>query len=261
MVARSWSTLIVAALLACRAPSPSEPTADTTLDGGIVVEILVEGEGERASEGDVIVFEYDAYRAPAAEQDSQYTIPWHDGRIQLDDAADNPVDAALQLALLGQHVGTRVRIFIPADPSKPALGDLWITAAIEQVRDYPPAVGLEAFSGPPIDTTVTANGLVIEDYAPGTGPVAVAGELVEWELIAMSQDGELQLMQDRDSEPSTSIYQFETDDDFTKHYLEGARVGLLRKIIAPLGYVADASGPPTSEEVVMYIQVLWIGPQ
>jgi hypothetical protein len=264
--------LALASLLACRAPgASSDPTADApsppefpatielapeftgspvrlaTLDGGIVVEVLVEGEGEQATESELVVFEYEAYRAATSER-----IPGYDRRMRVGDEAGNPIGAALQLVIDGQRPGARARVFVPAsfvDASRPArapaVGDVWLTVAIEQVREYPQIVELDAFVGEPIATKVLDDGIEVHDYTPGVGPAAVDGDLVEVVIIGGTMDGDVYL-----HNPSEYAHTVEVADGFPKETLDGARVGMLRKYIIPRDYTYPGFAVPKGVRAV-----------
>jgi hypothetical protein len=238
-----------------------EPVRVTTLAGGIVVEVLVEGQGEQATEGKMVLFDHAAYRA-----DTRAEIPTWKRRTRVGDEAGNPISAALQLAIAGQAAGFRARVFLPAafvDATKPArapaVGDVWLTLEIEQVRDYPQIVELDAFAGEPIATKVLDDGIEIYDYTPGQGPAAVIGDPVEFVTIAELVGGKPPPGSIRSREEAVTTMM--TVVMPTNEILEGARFGMLRKYVVPPGYTWSPKFPPSKVEFVHYVQITWVEPR
>lgn len=264
--------LVFASVLACRlAPteSPAVPAAIdpefagppvrvATLESGIIMEVLDEGQGERASDGQLAVFEYSAFPA-----DTMEPMPPYSRRFEVGAETHNPIHAALQLVIADQQPGFRARVFVPAafvDAHKPArapaVGDVWLTVALEQVREYPQIVGLDAFAGEPLATKVLPDGAEIHDHAPGTGPTAVDGKRVEFAMLSITVDGR-QVLSDA---PDQIFHTLAVGDpDFPNPMLEGARVGMLREYIIPRGY-KNSRGESSDVEMVIACQVTWIEP-
>jgi hypothetical protein len=280
-----WSLLAFASILACRPPAPAEPpelpatielstefTGDpvrvTTLAGGIVVETLTEGEGETATEGKLVSFDYAAYRADTGE-----LLPWHIERMKLGEETGNPLHAALQLVIAEQQPGARARVFVPAtfvDASKPArapaVGDVWFTVRLDRVREYPQTVGFDAFAGEPIATKIV-DGIEIHDFATGEGPTAVAGDRIEVAVSASTMAGkgkQWQSLTNPEAFPYRTCVVGEESGGCglpSKAIIEGARVGMLRKYVLPHGYTSasDPDKSPNEYEFAEYFQVISIG--
>jgi hypothetical protein len=285
MARHQWCLLAFASLLACYYPATGQPVTSPEpdsarllepppkmqlgpefsgdpvqvnhLEGGIVVEILAEGEGEGASHGQMVLFDYAAWRVDTNEQ-----IPAYKKRMRVGEGGGNPILAALQMVLDGARAGMRARVFLPAayvDAAKPArapaVGDVWLTIEIQQVRDYPQIVEFDAFAGEPIATKVLDDGIVVHDYTPGQGRAAVAGDLVEFVTIAESV---------HDDVMATNPYEVAVTLTVSSHppneVLEGARYGMLRSFVIPKGYVLGQF-PPTKHEHVHYMQITWVDPQ
>lgn len=271
--------LVLAPLLACRpasiepptaAPSPptvpaaielpseftGSPMRVTMLDGGIIVETLVEGEGEPATEGKLVVLDHAVYQADTGD-----LIPWHLRRVQVGRPAGNPLGEALQRVIAGQRPGLRARVFVPGtlvDAHKPArapaVGDVWFTVALQQVREYPQLATLGAFAGEPIATKVFDDGgIEVHDYAPGEGPTAVEGDRVEYIELASTFAGRATL-RDPNAIPyhHVSVVGGGSNDEI----IEGARVGMLRKYIL---HFKPKDKPNLVVDHVVYVQITGVG--
>jgi hypothetical protein len=162
--------------------------------------------------------------------------------------------------------GGKRRLKVPADlvmrdapPGTPSWGDLWITVEVVSVNDAPVLETVEAYTGTPIASKKHDNGLEVYDYAAGEGPAAKSGNRVITHYIGQLADGtEFDNSHGRAEGMSVVLGTPGVITGFAQG-LEGARKGMLRKIVIPpeLGY-GDQERPkiPANSTLVFYLQVM-----
>jgi FKBP-type peptidyl-prolyl cis-trans isomerase len=256
--------------IAYEPPFDGKPLGQKTLENGMVIEDFVMGEGEGVTDGMVIAFNFKGFASASGQavMGSRGTP----SKLMINEATRNqdPIAKAMIEGLEGMKPGGARRIKIPADvveegapPGRPAIGDLMMAVELVSVEPVPVLAGVEKFSGEPISTKKRSNGLEIYDYVAGDGPAAKAGDQVVTHYIGHLTDGtEFDTSHSRADGLAAVVGGPGVIAGFSQG-LEGAKVGMLRKIVVPpeIGYgEADRGKIPPNSTLIFYLQIMSVTP-
>jgi FKBP-type peptidyl-prolyl cis-trans isomerase len=240
-------------------------------DGGVLVEDLVVGEGPAVVEGKIIEFEFKGYASASGKQ--VMGSREKPAKMVLNDAARkrDPIAAAMITAMLGMRVGGKRRIKVPmeiveagAPEGRPPIGHLWMAVELIAVSDAPKLEDLAVFTGKPIASTRHDDGLEISDYRSGKGPSATTGMVVTIHYVGQLADGtEFDSSHGRPEGLPIVVGTQKGVIAGVARGLEGARVGMLRKIVIPpeLGYGDVAKDKiPANSTLIFFVQVMDVQP-
>jgi FKBP-type peptidyl-prolyl cis-trans isomerase/protein-disulfide isomerase len=252
------------------APYDGPALATRTLASGVVSEDIELGSGEPFAEGTLVRFNFSGYSDATGKQ----VMGSRGEPAQLIcTAATRENDAiadAMCDAMLGQKPGGKRRVRIPAaiverdaPPSRAKIGDLWLTVELVDVADAPVRRGEDAFAGAPLASKTRSDGLQIHDYALGEGVPARARMIVEIHYMMLLEDGtRLDSSHRRVEGLRVTLGEGGVIKGFEAG-LEGARVGMLRKLVIPpqLGYGDEAQGKiPASSTLVFLLEIVDVAP-
>jgi FKBP-type peptidyl-prolyl cis-trans isomerase len=256
--------------IAYEAPFDGKPLSTNTLENGIVVEEFVLGDGEMVADGMVISFSFKGYSAATGQP-----VMGSRGaptKLLVSEAtrSQDPIAKALIDGLQGMKKGGKRRITVPAEiveenapAGRPAIGNLYMAVELVDVAPVPFLHPIEAFSGEPISTKKRSNGLEIYDYVAGEGEAAKAGDQVVVHYIGQLTDGsEFDSSHSRADGLPAVVSGPGTIIGFAQG-LEGAKVGMLRKIVVPpeIGYGAtERPKIPANSTLVFHLQVMSVTP-
>jgi FKBP-type peptidyl-prolyl cis-trans isomerase len=240
-------------------------------DNGVLVEDIVQGEGPALVEGQIIEFEFKGYASATGKQ--VMGSREEPAKMILNEASRkrDPIAAAMADAMLGMRVGGKRRIKVPeaiveadAPEGRPPMGHLWMAVEMIAIHDAPKLEDVAAFTGKPVASKRDDDGLEIVDYRRGTGTRATAGMLVTTHYIGQLADGtEFDSSHGRaEGLPVTLGPEPGVISGFARG-LEGARVGMLRKIVIPpeLGYGdVDKGTIPANSTLIFYLQIMEVKP-
>jgi FKBP-type peptidyl-prolyl cis-trans isomerase len=252
------------------APFDGKPLSSTTLESGITVEDFVLGDGDVVADNMVISFSFKGYSAATGQPVmGSRGVPT---KLMVNEAtrSQDPIAKALIDGLQGMKKGGKRRITVPAEiveenapPGRPAIGNLYMAVELVDVAPVPVLHGIEAFSGEPISTKKRSNGLEIYDYVAGEGEPAKAGDQVVVHYIGQLTDGsEFDSSHGRAEGLPAVVSGPGTITGFAQG-LEGAKVGMLRKIVVPpeIGYGAtERPKIPANSTLVFHLQVMSVTP-
>jgi FKBP-type peptidyl-prolyl cis-trans isomerase len=252
------------------APFDGKPLSSNTLPTGITVEDFVLGEGSPVADGMVITFSFKGFASANGQQVmGSRGAP---SKLMVNEAtrSQDPIAKALIEGLEGMKPKGKRRITVPAEiveanapAGRPAIGDLFMVVELESVEPLPVLAKVEAFSGEPIDTQKRSNGLEIYDYAAGEGTAAKAGDQVVTHYIGHLLDGsEFDSSHTRPDGLPVLVGGPGTIAGFAQG-LEGAKVGMLRKVVIPpeLGYGENERPKiPANSTLVFYLQIMSVTP-
>jgi FKBP-type peptidyl-prolyl cis-trans isomerase len=252
------------------APYDGKPLSSNTLESGIKIEDFVLGEGEPLGDGMVATFSFKGYASATGQP-----VMGSRGaptKLAINEAtrAQDPIAKAMIEGLEGMKPGGKRRVTLPAEvveagapPGRPAIGDLFMVVDLVAVGPIPVLHPIEAFSGEPIATKKKSNGLEIYDYAPGEGEAAKAGDQVVVHYIGQLTDGsEFDSSHARADGLPAVVKGPGTITGFAEG-LEGAKVGMLRKLVVPpeIGYgAAEKPKIPANSTLVFHLQVMSVTP-
>lgn len=252
------------------APFDGKPLEVKTLERGIVVEDFVLGDGEAAKDGMVIGFNFKGYATATGQQVmGSRGAP---SKLMINEATrtQDPIAKAMIEAVDGMKQGGKRRIKLPAEvieegapEGRPAIGDLIMVVDLVSVAPLPTLFGVEAYAGEPISTKKRSNGLELYDYAEGDGPAAKAGDQVVVHYIGTLADGTV--FDTSHSKPDGLPVIVGGPGVITgfAQGVEGAKVGMLRKVVIPpeLGYgEADKGTIPPNSTLIFHLQVMSVTP-
>ena len=248
------------------APYDGKPLSTKTLAKDVVVEEYVIGaEGDEVAENKMVEFSFKGYSSINARQVmGSRAAP---AKMAINDATRkrDPIAAAMADAMLGMKVGGKRKVKIPsaiieenAPPGRPPIGDLWMTVEIVSLAEAPVLAGAEAYAGEPVASKKLENGLEIYDYAAGEGREAKTGDQVVTHYIGQLTDGtEFDSSHSRPDGLPVVLGGGGVIPGFAQG-LEGAKVGMLRKVVIPpeLGYGAREQGKiPANSTLVFMLQI------
>ena len=171
-----------------------EPVAKTELPGGILVEDFVIGEGKAAKTGAEVKINYYG----TLEDGTMFDTSQKRNRPFGFTIGQGRVIKGWDQGVPGMKVGGKRRLTIPADLAygKRARGKIPANATlifelelVEMTPPLPPPQGPEAFAGEPQSSVARENGLIIEDFAVGTGREAKVGDEVAVHYTGTLDDG------------------------------------------------------------------------
>lgn len=255
--------------MAFEAPFDGEPLSKKTLASGVEIQEFVIGTGDVAGENKLVEFSFKGYASATGRQVMGSRLNPAKMAINETTRARDPIAAAMSDGLVGMKVGGKRRVKIPssivgqdAPPGRPAMGDLWMTVELVSVADAPVLLKADAYMGEPIASKKLDNGLEIYDYAAGEGEAAKPGDLVVTHYIGQLTDGtEFDTSHSRAEGLPVVIGGGGVIKGFSQG-LEGAKVGMLRKIVVPpeLGYGAREKGKiPANSTLVFMLQITSVG--
>jgi FKBP-type peptidyl-prolyl cis-trans isomerase len=251
-------------------PFDGKPLSSNTLESGVMVEEFVLGEGSPVADGMMISFSFKGFASANGQQVmGSRGAP---SKLLVNEAtrAQDPIAKAMIEGLEGMKPGGKRKVTIPAEiieadapPGRQAIGDLFMTVELLSVEPLPVLHGVEAFSGEPIDKDKRSNGLEIYDYTPGEGIAAKAGDQVVTHYIGQLTDGsEFDSSHARPDGITVLVSGPGTITGFAQG-MEGAKVGMLRKLVIPpeIGY-GEVEKPkiPANSTLVFYLQIMSITP-
>lgn len=245
------------------APFDGEPLSSRTLENGVQIEEFVLGtEGEEVSENKLVEFSFKGYAGNNGRQVMGSRVAPAKMVINESTRKRDPIASAMADAMIGMKKGGKRRVKVPASiveegapPGRPSMGDIYMTVEVVSIADAPVLLGPEAYSGEPIATKKKENGLEIYDYAAGEGRAAKEGDQVVTHYIGQLTDGtEFDSSHGRAEGLPVILGAGGVIPGFSQG-LEGAKVGMLRKVVIPpeLGYGERDQGkiPPNSTLVFM----------
>jgi peptidylprolyl isomerase len=245
------------------APFDGEPLSSRTLDNGVQIEEFVLGtEGEEVAENTLVEFSFKGYAGNNGRQVMGSRMAPAKMVINAATRKRDPIASAMADAMLGMKKGGKRRVKVPAaiveegaPPGRPSMGDIYMTVEVVSVVDAPVLQGPEAYAGEPIATKKLDNGLEIYDYVAGEGRAAKEGDQVVTHYIGQLTDGtEFDSSHGRAEGLPVILGAGGVIPGFSQG-LEGAKVGMLRKVVIPpeLGYGERDQGkiPPNSTLVFM----------
>lgn len=231
------------------------PVATQTLAGGLLVEDFVIGTGEEAKVGSEVSVQYTGTLDDGTVFDTShkrrrpFTFTIGEGRVI----------KGWDQGVPGMKVGGKRRLTVP-----PELGygerkkgkippNSRLTFTIELVEAAPPLPDPKdssAFTGEPVRKMELEGGLIIEEYAEGTGRVAAKGDKVAVHYTGTLDDGTVFDTSIARKKPISFILGADMVIDGWDMGIEGMKVGGLRRLIvpAPLAYGDKKKGkiPPNS---------------
>lgn len=169
------------------------PVSTATLAGGLIIEDFAIGDGEEAKPGSEVSVQYTGTLDDGTVFDTSrkrnrpYTFTIGEGRVI----------KGWDQGVPGMKVGGKRRLTVPAELAYgarakgkiPANSQLTFTIELlESVPPLPDGKGDEAFTGEPVRTELEG-GLVIEEYAPGEGREAKAGDKIAVHYTGKLDDG------------------------------------------------------------------------
>jgi FKBP-type peptidyl-prolyl cis-trans isomerase len=252
------------------APFDGKPLSENTLENGIKIEEFALGEGEPVADAKVITFSFKGYSSATGQPVMGSRGAPSKLVINETTRAQDPIANAMIEGLEGMKPGGKRRITLPSEiveanapPGRPAIGDLFMAVELVNVEPVPVLHGIEAFSGTPISTKKRSNGLEIYDYVAGEGEAAKAGDQVVVHYIGQLTDGtEFDSSHSRADGLPAIVSGHGTITGFAQG-LEGAKVGMLRKLVVPpeIGY-GEGERPkiPANSTLVFFLQVMSIEP-
>ena len=247
------------------APFDGKALSNKTMDGGVLVETFVVGDGAPLNDA-VVEFTFKGYGSATAQQ----IMGSRAGPSKLvvnDEPQSDPIAEALISVLREQKAGAKIRVTIPssvfetddAPPQMLSIGDLIMTLDVLSAKPMVKLEGVEAYAGDPIATTKRDDGLEIYDYAPGDGPEAKQGDQVVTHYIGqLAADG---TEFDSSHGRPDGLTGVAGGPGLIKGFadgLVGARAGMLRKLVIPpeIGYgAADRGKIPPNSTLVFYLQI------
>ncbi len=247
-------------------PFDGKPLSSKKLDSGVEIEEFVLGtEGDAVTENKLVEFAFKGYSSTNGRQVMGSRVA--PAKMVINEATRkrDPIASAMADAMLDMKKGGKRRVKIPASiieenapPGRPPIGDLWMTIEIVSVADAPVLAGAEAYAGDPIASKKLDNGLEIYDYAAGEGPAAKDGDQVVTHYIGQLTDGtEFDSSHGRAEGLPVVLGRGGVIPGFSQG-LQGAKVGMLRKIVVPpeLGYGAREQGKiPANSTLVFLLQI------
>jgi len=250
------------------APFDGKPLNSKTLGSNVQIEDFVLGapEGEAVGDDKMVELMLKGYasatgQAMLGSQGAPVKMTVNEATRQRD-----PIAAAIIEGMIGMKPGGKRRVKIPASivdnqasAGRPAMGDVWVTLEIISVGDAPVLAGPEAFAGEPIAVKKLDGGLMVYDYVAGEGPAAKTGDQVTTHYIGQLADGtEFDNSHTRPDGLPLVVGSAGVIDGFAKG-IEGAKVGMLRKIVIPpeLGYGERDQGKiPPNSTLVFLLQII-----
>lgn len=256
--------------IAYRHPFDGTPSSSKTLASDILIEDFVIGEGEPVVENTLITYTFRTYSTVDPKQIMGSSAKGSKLLISELGRKQDPIARATIDALLGMQPGGKRRVRIPAAiaesgaaPGTAPTGDLIVTVELVSVGPAPVLAGLDAFSGKPLQSKKSRNGLLVQDYAAGEGEAAKPGDVVALHYIGHLADGtEFDNSHGRGDELEVTLGGKQVIPGFDLG-LEGAKAGMLRKIVIPpkLGYGDEPRGPiPAGSKLTFYVQIMSVSP-
>jgi peptidylprolyl isomerase len=250
-------------------PFDGEPIATRTLDGGLVVDDFVVGDGEEARVGGEVALHYTGYLEDGTVFDSSlkrrrpFAFTLGEGRVI--EGWDRGVP--------GMRVGGKRRLEVPAalgygDKKAgkiPPGADLVFTLElVSALPPLPPPRGDDAFGGTPVATRELEGGLRVEDYAVGDGAEAGAGDVIVVHYTGRLDDATVFDSSVPRKKPITFPLGAGRVIRGWDQGLLGMRVGGLRKLVIPaaLGYGDKAAGKiPPGSRLTFTVELMAIRPR
>lgn len=246
------------------APFDGNPLSSAAVTKDIQIEEFVLGDpqGEAVAEGKLVEFAFKGYASATGQQVMGSRVAPAKMAVNQATRTRDPIANAIIDGMLGMKPGGKRRVKISASlvddgapAGRPAMGDLWIAIEVVSVTDAPVLASAEAFTGEPLSVKKLDNGLEIYDYAAGEGRAAKPGDQVVTHYIGQLVDGtEFDTSHTRPEGLPVIVGRGGVIDGFSKG-VEGAKVGMLRKLVIPpeLGYGDQDQGkiPPNSTLVFM----------
>jgi FKBP-type peptidyl-prolyl cis-trans isomerase len=257
---------ITAPEIVYEAPYDGKPLSSKSLGKGIEIEEFALGSGDVAvGENKVVEFSFKGYSSINANQVmGSRAAP---AKMVINESTRNrdPIASAMADAMLGMKPGGKRRVKIPASiiekdapPGRPPIGDLMMVVEIVSIADAPVLASAEKYAGEPVASKKLDNGLEIYDYTAGEGRAAKAGDQVVTHYIGQLTDGtEFDSSHSRAEGLTVVLGGGGVIPGFSQG-LEGAKVGMLRKVVIPpeLGYGAREQGKiPANSTLVFLLQV------
>lgn len=231
------------------------PVATTTLAGGLIVEDFVVGTGALASTGAEVSVNYTGMLDDgtvfdtSAKRKRPYTFTLGEGRVI----------KGWDQGLPGMKVGGKRRLIVPAPlaygtrPKGKIPANSRLTFEVELVEvvpPLPPPKGDEVFAGEPISKLELERGLIVEEYALGTGRTAEQGTKAFVHYTGKLDDGTVFDSSVARKKPISFVLGKRGVIEGWELGIAGMKVGGLRRLIIPaeLGYKDRQKGkiPPNS---------------
>ena len=241
-----------------------EPVAKTELPGGIIVEDFVIGEGEPAKRGAEVAINYYG----TLEDGTMFDTSQKRRRPFRFALGEGRVIKGWDQGVPGMKVGGKRRLTIPAELAygKRARGKIPANATlifelelVEMTPPLPPAKGPEAFAGEPLAKTELEGGLIVENFAEGTGREAKAGDEVAVHYTGTLDDGTTFDSSAKRNKPITFVLGSGRVIKGWDQGIEGMKVGGLRRLTIPpeLGYGERGKGKiPANARLTFTVELM-----
>lgn len=241
-----------------------EPVSSQTLDGGLLIEDFVIGQGEEARLGGEVSVHYTGTLDDGTVFDTSrkrnrpYEFTIGEGRVI----------KGWDLGLPGMKVGGKRRLTIPAELAYgsrkkgkiPANSQLTFT--LELVAAHPPLAdgkGEQVFAGEPLERRELEGGLIIEEYAVGDGRVARANDKVLVHYTGKLDDGTVFDSSLPRKKPIAFVLGTGGVIKGWDLGIEGMKVGGLRRLVIPaeLGYGSRSKGKiPANSRLTFTVELM-----